>query len=338
MILKAVKIFLFSAVIGLLFFTSWFTVEWKIPYSSQSEPDFFSVPSGSSVERITRDLQKAGILKKRWPFSIGYKFFYHPNTLKAGEYSLSPSFSPKDVLHALAMGKVYVRPMTIPEGLTRQETASLLEEEYGITAERFVKITSCPDLMKDWDPQAESLEGYLFPETYHFPRTVKAETVVEAMVAQFREVFSDTWKKRAGEMEKTPREIVILASLVEKETAVPEERALISSVFHNRLNRGMKLDCDPTIIYALKEEERYTGRLRYRDLKWDSPYNTYVHAGLPPGPICNPGRGSLQAALFPEKTNYLYFVSKNDGSHYFSRTLKEHQRAVFKYQINRKNP
>jgi UPF0755 protein len=156
------------------------------------------------------------------------------------------------------------------------------------------------------------------------------------MVSQFKEVFGEEWKRRAQEMELSIREVVILASLVEKETSVAEEKKLVSAVFHNRLQRGMKLDCDPTIIYVLKQEGRFTGRLRYKDLKLDTPYNTYLYRGLPPSPICNPGRASLQAALYPPDEDFLYFVSKNDGSHHFSRTFKEHQRAVLIYQKRRR--
>jgi UPF0755 protein len=152
------------------------------------------------------------------------------------------------------------------------------------------------------------------------------------MVSQFKRIFKDEWRKRASELGMSIREIVILASLIEKETSVPEEKPLISAVFHNRLKKGMKLECDPTIIYALKKEGKYENKIRTRDKKFDSPYNTYVYYGLPPGPICNPGKESLKAALFPASVKYLYFVSKNDGTHYFSLSLKEHNRAVRKYQ------
>jgi UPF0755 protein len=155
------------------------------------------------------------------------------------------------------------------------------------------------------------------------------------MISQFRKVFSETWLQRADAIGMTVREIVILASLIEKETSLPEERSLISGVFHNRLRIGMKLDCDPTIIYILKEEGRYDGRLRTKDLRLDTPYNTYLYGGLPPGPIANPGRDSLEAALYPAEVDYLYFVSKNDGSHHFSQSFREHQNAVNKYQKKR---
>ncbi len=152
------------------------------------------------------------------------------------------------------------------------------------------------------------------------------------MVSEFKKNFDEIWQSRAREMGMTVREVVILASLIEKETSIPKERKLVSAVFHNRLKRRMKLDCDPTIIYALKQENRFTDRLRTKDLRFDTPYNTYLYPGLPPGPICNPGKESIEAALYPSPEAYLYFVSKNDGSHHFSHTLREHMRAVKKYQ------
>jgi UPF0755 protein len=196
----------------------------------------------------------------------------------------------------------------------------------------FLAASENTGLISDVDPDAINLEGYLFPETYHFPKNTPVKKIVEAMVLQFRSVFNEEWRSRAEELGMTVRDVVILASLIEKETSKPEERELISAVFHNRLRIRMKLDCDPTIIYALKEKEGFNGSLRKKDLKLDSPYNTYLYRGLPPGPIANPGKGSLRAALFPADNNFIYFVSKNDGSHYFSSSFREHQNAVNRYQ------
>lgn len=188
------------------------------------------------------------------------------------------------------------------------------------------------DLISDWDPEARDLEGYLFPDTYRVPRKATAADLVAVMVGQFRKVFDDGLHTRAAKLGLSVRDIVTLASLIEEETSLDTERALVSAVFHNRMRIGMKLDCDPTIIYALKLEGRYMGRLLLRDLKLSSPYNTYLHAGLPPGPISNPGEPSLQAALHPARDKFLYFVSRNDGSHRFSRTLGEHLEAVREYR------
>jgi len=216
----------------------------------------------------------------------------------------------------------------VPEGLTRLEIADLL----ATPAEEFIATTSTNELIKDLDPIAPNLEGYLFPETYSFPKGTSAREVAQAMVRQFRQTFNSAWQARTTQLGFSIRDMVILASLIEKETSNPEERKLISAVFHNRLQRKMKLDCDPTIIYALKLKGTYDGRLGWKDLKLDSPYNTYLYPGLPPGPIANPGHAALEAALYPADVDYLYFVSRNDGSHVFSHTLKEHNRNVQIYQ------
>ncbi len=206
-------------------------------------------------------------------------------------------------------------PVAVPEGLTGEEIAALLRPGDAEGAAAFRRAFGATDLIADWDPRAKDLEGYLFPNTYHLPRKASEAEIVEAMVAEFREVFDEGRRRRAAELGLSVRDVVTLASLIEEETALPEERPLVSAVFHNRLKIGMKLDCDPTVAYALKRAGRYTGRLLLRDLKFESPYNTYLHAGLPPGPISNPGQASLDAALHPAPENYLYFVARGDGGH-----------------------
>ncbi|MDW3229705.1 MAG: endolytic transglycosylase MltG, partial [Acidobacteriota bacterium] len=189
--------------------------------------------------------------------------------------------------------------------------------------------------ISDLDSQADNLEGYLFPETYHFSRGIEAEEMVRAMVTQFRKVFGKEQQERAQKLNLTVREVLTMASLIEKETSMIEEKPLVSAVFHNRLRLGMKLDCDPTIIYALKLENRFDGNIRLKDKNLKSPYNTYLYPGLPPGPICNPGYEALEAALYPASVDYLYFVSRNDGSHVFNRSYSEHLKAVSKYQLKK---
>ena len=240
--------------------------------------------------------------------------------------------SPKDILKMLTDGKVYLHSLTIPEGLTRKEIALHLESLHFTDEEEFLAASSKTDTISSLDKEAANLEGYLFPETYHFPKGISAEKIISTLVSQFKEVFSEAWQKRASEIKMTPREVVILASLIEKETFLSEEKKLVSAVFHNRLKIRMKLDCDPTIIYVLKEEGSFKGRLLKKDLKLKSPYNTYRNRGLPPGPICSPGQESLEAALYPAQEKYLYFVSKKDGSHYFSSSFKDHQNAVRRYR------
>jgi UPF0755 protein len=237
-----------------------------------------------------------------------------------------------DVLEAISQGRIYVLPVTLPEGLTGQEVAALLQEKGVLASADFLKEFERPELIASWDGEARDLEGYLFPDTYQFSKNAEAAGVAARMVDRFQSVFTREWRRRAADLGWTIRQVVTLASLIEKETSRPEERTLVSAVFHNRLNIGMKLDCDPTIIYALKKKGQYDGDLRFRDMKLDSPYNTYLHRGLPPGPICNPGRGSLQAALYPAAEPYLYFVAIGNGRHEFNENFRNHQQAVRQYQ------
>jgi UPF0755 protein len=238
----------------------------------------------------------------------------------------------------LSEGNVRLYSITVPEGLIIQEIAELMEEEGFATKNEFLLVAANASLVSTMDKVAENLEGYLFPETYRFAKGTTAEEIVASLVFQFQKVFNQGWIDRAADLGMSIRDIVILASLIEKETSLRDEMRIISSVFHNRLKIGMKLDCDPTIIYALKLEGRYKDRLRTKDLKWDSPYNTYLYSGLPPGPIANPGRQALEAALYPADEDFMYFVSKNNGSHHFSRTFREHQNAVNKYQRRKPPP
>jgi UPF0755 protein len=292
----------------------------------------FEVEKGQTAKEIALNLKKNGIIKKTWPFLAGYRVFFSAQSLKAGEYAIAIPDSPKNILHVLSEGSVYLHSITIPEGLIIQEIAGLLDSEGFAAKQDFLQDVAETSLISSLDKDAPNLEGYLFPETYRFSKGTSSEEIVAAMVFQFTKVFSQEWIERAADLEMSIRDIVTLASLIEKETSLRKEKKIISAVFHNRLRIGMKLDCDPTIIYVLKLEGRFKDRLRTRDLKYDSPFNTYLYSGLPPGPIANPGRGSLEAALYPTDEKFLYFVSKNDGSHYFSQTFREHQNAVNKYQ------
>jgi UPF0755 protein len=243
----------------------------------------------------------------------------------------------KEVIIKLHQGLVVLHKITIPEGLITGEIAQLFSSrrDFNIEAQEYIRLARSPRLIRSLDPEAPDLEGYLFPDTYMIQRDMTAEEMVQLMVNRFKDMFTHSLKWRAKELKLSIREVITLASLIEKETSSREERFLISSVFHNRLRLGMAMDCDPTIIYALKRENRYEGKLGWKDLKYDSPYNTRLHRGLPPGPICNPGFDSIEAALYPENTKYLFFVAKNSTSHYFSETLQEHNRAVQKYIIDR---
>jgi len=290
------------------------------------------IEKGRGVRTIAAGLKSKGVLHKATPFVLRYELFFRPQSLKAGEYQLPLGGTARDVLEMLLKGRVFLHPVTVAEGLTGAETMeALIAAGFG-RPEDFTAAFRETDDIALWDPLAGDLEGYLFPETYRLPRGIPARDIFKKMTAQFKTVFGDAGRRRARELGMSVRDVVTLASLIEKETSLPAEKRLVSAVFHNRLRIGMKLDCDPTIIYALKKAGPFEGRLLTRDMKYDSPYNTYLHPGLPPGPITNPGRESIEAALEPADSDYLYFVSRNDGSHQFSRTFAEHRGAVNRFR------
>ncbi len=338
MLLKAARGVLLGVVLLLAAFIVWLVRALDAPAApaAAGEGVFFAVEKGWSARTVIERLEDRGIVRGALPLRLACRLFYPGRSFKAGEYLFTPPLTAKDALFALFGGRVHLVPVTIPEGLTGGETAALLKPGDAEGAAAFRAAFRDVALIADLDPRAADLEGYLFPETYSLPRKAPASDLVAAMVAGFRRVFDEGRHRRAAELGMSVRDVVTLASLIEEETARPEERPLVSAVFHNRLRIGMKLDCDPTVAYALKREGRYTGRLLLRDLTVDSPYNTYLHAGLPPGPICSPGLSSLDAALRPAPGGYLYFVADGDGGHRFSLTLGEHLDAVKKYRALKK--
>ena len=329
---KAIRFILLAGVAAILLGAAWFATEYHRARPGLSPGAYFEVEKGQAVATIAQNLARSGLVRSPLAFRLAYRLHYSGQSLKAGEYSFPGPLTMKDILEAMTKGKVYLQPVTVPEGLTGEETAEELVRSGLATREGFLAAFNDRSLFVDWDPEAGNAEGYLFPETYHFARKTPAREVVARMIAQYESVFGDAWRLRAQELGLSIRQVTTLASLIEKETSRPEEKRLVAAVFHNRLRLRMKLDCDPTIIYALKLEGAYEGRLLSRDLKFASPYNTYLHPGLPPGPIANPGRDSIEAALYPADEDYLYFVARGDGSHRFSRTFREHQRAVLEYR------
>ena len=292
----------------------------------------FEIAPGQSVRAVARNLRSEGIVRRPWAFLAGYRLFHAGRTLKAGEYEIALPIAARDLLRALFEGKVFLRPITVPEGLTAAEVDELFRASAFPMKGSFAEAAKDPGPAASWDTRASDLEGYLFPDTYRFAKDTPASLVAATMAARFGKAFGGAEARRAAELRMTVREVVTLASLIEKETAVPEERPLVSAVFHNRLRIGMKLDCDPTVIYALKKDGLWRGRILLQDLKYPSPYNTYVSRGLPPGPICSPGEASLRAALRPAAEEFLYFVADAAGRHAFSRSYREHIVAVRRYR------
>jgi UPF0755 protein len=312
----------------------WARARYYTPYRGfVPEEVFVDLPAGTSVSAIASRLAAAGVLADPLTFRIGARLTGADRRMQAGEYRFAGPASPAEVAARLVSGDVYTRNLTFPEGLTTVEMAEVFERSGLGSSREFVLAARDGSLVAPHDPGARSLEGYLFPDTYAMPRTAAADDVVRAMLAGFDRAFDADLRAEATARGMTTRAVVTLASLIEKETARPEERAIVSAVYHNRLKIKMPLQCDPTVIYALMLAGRWNGNLRKVDLQMKSPYNTYVVAGLPPGPIASPGRASLEAAVRPAAVDYLYFVSRNDGSHVFARTLAEHNRNVQEYQV-----
>ena len=294
---------------------------------------FVDIPQGAGSVAIADRLIAGGVVRDRITYRAALWMSGQGRHLKAGEYRFDRAMTPFEVIDKLARGDVYVIHLTFREGLTIAEM-SMLFESHGLgEAAAFVEAAKNAALVRELDPAARDLEGYLFPETYALPRTTDADKLVRMMVARFEHVFTPELRQAAAARNLSVRQAVTLGSIVEKETGRAEERPLIAAVFLNRLKIGMALQTDPTIIYALSRAGRYDGNLRKEDLSLDSPYNTYRYPGLPPGPIASPGSAALEAAVHPADAQYLYFVSRNDGTHAFASTLDEHNRNVQKYQV-----
>jgi peptidoglycan lytic transglycosylase G len=303
------------------------------PYRGYSEAEqFVEIPTGMGSRAIGQQLVSAGIVRDDLTYRIALWRSGAARRLKAGEYRFDRAMTPLDVIDKIARGDVVMTTITFREGLTIQEMSQVFDMAGVGPAATFVEAARDASLIADVDSAARDLEGYLFPDTYSFPRKTDAPRVVRAMVDRFHHVLTPELKASADARGMTVRQLVTLASIVEKETGRAEERPLIAAVYANRLRIGMPLQCDPTVIYALLRTGQYNGNLRRDDLMLDSPYNTYRYPGLPPGPIAAPGKGSLEAAAKPAAVEYLYFVSRNDGSHEFARTLEEHNRNVEKFQ------
>lgn len=304
------------------------------PYKGYDAAEVYvEIPPGEPTLAIGRRLVEAGVIRDEWTFRLSWRWYGRGRTLKAGEYRFAEPMTPAAVLDRIARGEVVLVPITFPEGLTIEEMAALFaRHEFG-TAADFIAAAGDPSPIRELDADADTLEGYLFPDTYHLPRRTTAAQLVDRMVARFQSVFRPEWAEAAAARGLTVRQLMTLASLVEKETALADERTIVAAVYHNRLRLGMPMQADPTVIYALKRLGRWDGNIRRADLQVDSPYNTYRYSGLPPGPIAAPGRASIEAAANPADSPYLYFVSRNDGSHVFSATLDEHNRAVREWQI-----
>jgi UPF0755 protein len=298
---------------------------------------FVDLPRGASSRTAARLLKQNGVIRSAVAFEL-YARRHPRRRLQAGEYFFDHAISGHDVFWQIADGHIYEQPFTVREGETIFDIAHDLETGKLITADEFLAAAQNPELIRDIAPRAKTLEGFLFPATYFLPRHPIPRDVTAEMVRKFKEEWQriappESKRDTTGlEHDRPIASVVTLASLVERETPKPEERPLVAGAFENRLRKNIPLQCDPTVIYALQDAGQFNGKLTGADLHFPSPYNTYAHPGLPPGPIGNPGEASLRAALDPAKTDYLYFVANTQGGHFFAATLEEHNHNVTKYR------
>jgi peptidoglycan lytic transglycosylase G len=302
------------------------------PYKGYSGSEFIEIAPGSRAPQIASLLARNGVLEHGWPFLFLYAAGRGRHRLEAGEYLFDRPLRPLDVYRMLIRGEVYLRSVVIPEGSDRFDMASILQKDLGLKPAAFLRVTADASPIHDLDPQAPSLEGYLFPDTYRFPHSATASSVVSAMIARFRRVFRKDFASEVQQSGMSLHQVMTLASIVEKETADAPDRPMVAQVFELRLKKGMPLQSDPTVNYATRLDERLRGTVTGLDFHSNSPYNTYTSPRLPPGPICNPGAAAIRAVLHPASTDFLYFVSDVHGGHVFARTLAEHLRNVARYR------
>lgn len=326
-----ILILIFPILILITLIVSYFTVLNYIQTSpSVSEDTIVEIPKGSGLSSISEKLMHSGVIANDKLFILYVIKEGWQDDLKAGEYKFEKGTTMAQVVSKIVQGDVELDRVTIPEGLTVKEIARLLHQKGVVSESEFIQETQNKELIKELlGPGVNSFEGYLFPETYSYSRSLNSKELITLMVERFKAVY-EPLSDQTNRINLTDTEILTLASIIEKETGAGFERPVISAVFQNRLRIGMKLDSDPTVIYGMGDN--YNGNLRRRDLRQYTEYNTYVIKGLPPGPIANPGKDSIVAVINPADVKYLYFVSKGDGTHYFSNSLREHQNAVNKYQ------
>lgn len=324
-LLLAFVVFLFLLVLS----SYWFLYR---PPSGASSPKVVFIRKGTPLKKASALLEQQGVIRSERFFTLFATLLPKKGEIKAGEYEFRPGMSPPEVLDTLIEGQVKRHLVTIVEGSTLAQIAQILEEQNIVEKKIFLEKATSPAFILSlglFDAAPWALEGYLFPDTYHLIREMDPEDVIRVMVNQFKKAVGPELGEKAAALGLSRREVVVLASIIEKETSLPEEKPLISAVFHNRLRRRMALQSDPTVIYGIKQ---FNGNLTREHLVTPSPYNTYLIPGLPPTPICNPGKVSIRAALSPASVAYIYFVSKNDGSHFFSNDFEDHHKAVLRFQ------
>jgi UPF0755 protein len=302
------------------------------PTDMNSVETIVTVSRGQSLKQTADILHARGLINQPLKFRLLARLKGADKRIQAGEYILASNLPPANILEMMVSGKVHLYRFTVPEGSNLNQIADIIDAAGLVDRQAFLRSANDAVLVEGMGIGVGSLEGYLFPDTYFFPKNADVAHILETMVSRLRSEISDVWIKRAAELGLTLHEVITLASIIEKETGAPSERPLISSVFHNRLKKKMRLETDPTVIYGIED---FDGNLTRKHLETKTPYNTYRINGLPPGPIASPGRAAIEAALYPAQTGYLFFVSKKDGTHQFSTNLVDHNRAIRKYQLRR---
>ena len=329
---KRIILYVFGLVLLSALVSAWVLGDFLLQPARKGEGNqVVIIKEGLSMKQVAEELERREILAGKTLFILWARIMGYGRKIKAGEYELSAGMTPTQILDKLTKGLIMTHPVTLPEGLTRMQIADILSEKGLVGRRAFLSLTEDDGIVKKYGLSGRNLEGFLYPDTYQFARGLSPGTVIDVMIRRFLELVAplDEAVKQSG---MSLEQVITLASIVEKETGLAMERPLIASVFLNRLKRGMRLESDPTVIYGLSA---FNGNLTRKDLHRPTPYNTYMIRGLPPGPIANPGIAAIKAVLYPAQTKYLYFVSKNDGSHHFSRAFTEHNRAVNYYQKKR---
>ncbi|MGI8468189.1 MAG: endolytic transglycosylase MltG [Pyrinomonadaceae bacterium] len=327
----------FLLVTGGLFY--WIYKSVRTPHAHAKSNIYIQIPKGSTPNEIINKLAAEGILANEYPTLVYLRTFGDAGKLQAGEYQFDSPITPLQVLKELEKGEDRTTKLTIPEGFTRFDIAKRINEKFpqnpAIDDKQILALMDDVSLIKDFDPQAKNLEGYMFPTTYNFPREVTPKQIIKTMVEQFKKTWKPEWNDRAGQLNKTPREIVTIASLIETESKFDDERADVASVIYNRLQKGIPLGIDQTAVYIAKMENRWNGTIHRSDLDADSPYNTRKVIGLPPGPISSVSESALNAALNPSQTDYIYYVldtTRDDGRQIFFSSAADFERAKIAYQ------
>jgi UPF0755 protein len=337
--MKVLKILSALVVLAITGFSFWIYRSLHAPHAHQKNNQYIQIKRGSSPGQILDKLASEGILSSQIPLKLYMKMTGAGSNMQAGDYQFNSPITPMEVLEELSSGKLRTVKLIIPEGFTRFDIAKRLAEQFGqqqsISEEEVLKLMEDVSLIKDIDPDAKNLEGYMYPNTYDFPRSATIQTILNKMVGEFKKVWKPEYSTRALELKLTPHKIITIASLIETESGLDDERPIIASVIYNRLNKGMPLGIDQTAVYIAKMENRWDGVINRSDLDSPSAYNTRKVIGLPPGPISSISESSIKAALYPATTNFIYYVlnvDKQDKSHSFYSTAAEFERGKAAYQ------